>query len=93
MIKVEVRAFGKLQLLFGKRGWQNPVTREFEEPLTAKELCQTLDIPIEDVEAVFINRDVKPLSTTLRDGDRVSYVPPGIPSIHRFNLGFYDAKE
>ncbi len=93
MLKIEVRGFGKLQLLFSERGWENPFTYEAEETLTAESLCEKLDLPAGDVEAVFINRTIKPFSTRLSDGDRVSFVPPGIPSIHRFNLGFYEAKE
>jgi len=42
---------------------------------------------------VFINFRICPLSTLLQDGDRVSFVPPGVPSLHRFWLGFYGAKE
>jgi sulfur carrier protein ThiS len=93
MHKIEVRGFGKLQILFRERGWENPFSYEAEEPLSAEELCRKLDLPAGDVEAVFINRTIRPFSTILSDGDRVSFVPPGIPSIHRYNLGFYEAKE
>ncbi|OPL11814.1 MAG: hypothetical protein AVO34_08105 [Firmicutes bacterium ML8_F2] len=93
MTVIDVRAFGKLYFLFRERGWDNPLHHEIKEPLSADELREKLDIPAEDVEAVFINRVIKPLSTTLHDGDRVAFVPPGVPSIHRFNLGFYDVKE
>lgn len=92
-MKIEVRGFGKLQLLFSERGWENPFTYESEETLTVESLREKLDLPDGDVEAVFINRTIKPFSTMLSDGDRVSFVPPGIPSIHRFNLGFYEARE
>ncbi len=93
MARVEVRAFGKLQKLFNKRGWTNPFNYELKKNITADELRSELDIAKEDVEVAFINRSVMPLSTKLKDGDRVSFVPGGVPSIHRFNLGFYDAKE
>jgi len=91
--EVEVRGFGKLQFLFKERNWPDPLVYSFEEPLTAGELREKLEIPAGDVEVVFINRTVRPLSTRLQDGDRVSFVPPGVPSIHRFNLGFYEVKE
>jgi len=90
---LEVRAFGKLYFLFEQRDWPIPLHYQLEEPLTADQLREKLEIPSADVEAVFINRTIKPLSTVLQPGDRVAYVPPGVPSIHRFNLGFYDAKE
>ncbi len=93
MAALEVRAFGKLYFLFKERNWPDPLFYEPEASLTAEELREKLDIPAEDVEVVFINRLVKPLSTTLHDGDRVAFVPPGVPTIHRFNLGFYGVKE
>jgi sulfur carrier protein ThiS len=93
MAAFAVRGFGKLHRLFSERGWSNPHHYETEGSLTAAELMNKLALPEDDVEVVFINRLIKPLSTPLQDGDRVSFVPPGVPSIHRFNLGFYDVKE
>jgi sulfur carrier protein ThiS len=93
MAAFAVRGFGKLHRLFSERSWSNPHHYETEGSLTAAELMNKLDLPVDDVEVVFINRLIKPLSTPLQDGDRVSFVPPGVPSIHRFNLGFYDVKE
>lgn len=92
-MNIEVRAFGKLSLLFKERGWPNPSPYEAEHPLTAEKLRDRLDLPSADVDAVFINHLIRPLSTLLAEGDRVAFVPPGIPSIHRFNLGFYAAGE
>jgi hypothetical protein len=93
MSNLEVRAFGKLHFLFGERNWPIPLHYEYQEPITADQLRKELEIPAADVEVVFINRIIKPLSTVLQPGDRVSFVPPGVPSIHRFNLGFYEVKE
>lgn len=93
MFTIEVRAFGKLQTLFEERGWPIPLYHEAETPLSVEELRQQLKIPQEHVEAAFVNRLIKPLSTLLQDKDRVAFVPPGVPTIHRFNLGFYEAKE
>ncbi len=90
---VEVRAFGKLYFLFKERGWDLPKAVELTRPLTADQLREELRIPAADVEVVFVNGLVRPLSTTLWDGDRVAFVPPGIPTIHRFLMGFYDARE
>ncbi len=92
MPEITVKAFAKLYFLFKERGWDNPQQYRFEQPMTAEDLRQALDIPKEDVEVVFINNLIHPLSTPLEDGDRVAFVPPGIPSVHRFWLGFYDTK-
>ncbi len=89
---IEIRAFGKLYFLFKERNWSNPLVYEMKRSLSAEELRKALDIPAKDVEVVFVNRLVKPLSTMLNAGDRVAFVPPGVPSIHRFNLGFYETK-
>jgi len=90
--QIDILAFGKLYFLFADRNWPIPMSYEMEKPVTADELREKLDIPAEDVEVVFINRLLKPLSTVLKPGDRIAFVPPGVPSIHRFNLGFYDVK-
>ncbi|MBW6464711.1 MAG: MoaD/ThiS family protein [Dethiobacteria bacterium] len=93
MISLEVRGFGKLYALFKERQWDNPLIFECDAPITAAELRDRLELPAADVEVVFINRVIQPMSTTLEDGDRIAFVPPGVPSIHRFNLGFYNVKE
>lgn len=93
MSGIEVRGFGKLYFLFKKRGWPNPLEYTLKGEITAGELREELEISKDNVEAVFINRVICPLSTPINEGDRVAFVPPGIPTIHRFNLGFYGAKE
>lgn len=93
MAELEVRGTGKLYFLFKKRNWPDPLLYKLEEPLTADELRKNLDIPAKDVEVAYINRIIKPLSTPLKEGDRVTFIPPGVPTIHRFNLGFYDVQE
>jgi hypothetical protein len=93
MTGIEVRAFGKLYFLFKERGWPSPLYYTEKETLTAAELREELHISKEDVEAVFINRKIMHQSILLKPGDRVAFVPPGTPSIHRFNLGFYDVKD
>lgn len=92
-LMIEVRAFGKLHFLFKERGWEMPINIEPSQNLTAEMLREKLDIPAEDVEVVFINHRVCSLSTFLKGGDRVAFVPPGVPTIHRFMLGFYSAKD
>ncbi len=91
--EIEVRAFGKLHFLFKQKGLEQPQTVALDGPLTAEQLREKMDIPPEDVEVVFINHRICPLATSLRAGDRVAFVPPGIPTIHRFMLGFYGARE
>jgi len=89
MATIEVRAFAKLSLIFKERGWDNPLSISFSHPMTADELRQELDLPTHQVEAVFINHKVQPFSSLLQGGERVAFVPHGVPSVHRFWLGFY----
>lgn len=93
MPELTVKAFAGLYFLFKERGWDNPQKYIFEQPMTADDLRKELDIPKENVEVVFINNLIRPLSTPLQDGDQLAFVPPGIPSVHRFWLGFYGARE
>lgn len=93
MVDIEVRAFGKLYFLLKDRGWPCPLYHPGTQDMTARDLLDTLKIPREEVEAVFINHRVMPLSAPVHPGDRVAFVPPGTPSVHRFNLGFYAARE
>ncbi len=93
MPEITVKAFAKLYFLFKEREWDNPRQYRFDQPMTAEDLRQTQDFPEEDVEVVFINNLTHPLLTPLDNGDQVTFVPPGIPSVHRFWLGFYDVKE
>lgn len=90
---IEVRAFGKLHFLFKERGWEQPQIVIPAGDMNAEQLRKKMEIPLEDVEVVFINHRICPLETSLRAGDRVAFVPPGVPTIHRFMLGFYGAKE
>ncbi len=93
MHTIEVKAFGKLWFLFKEREWKQPKVVVLSEPMTADDLREELEIPAEDVEVVFVSHRVMPLSTLLKDGDQMAFVPPGIPTVHRFSLGFYSVKD
>ena len=55
--------------------------------VTALDLIAEVGLDPADVEAAFVNGKVLPKDTVLRDGDRVSLVPPGTPGPHRYLLG------
>jgi len=90
--RIELRAFGPLMKIFSHRGWPFPLHVEIAPGDTPGTLLKRLEIPEEQVEVVFINGRVEKKSHPLQDGDRVAFVPPGIPSIHRVMLGFYGKK-
>lgn len=59
--------------------------------VTGSELAANLGLPPEKIEGIFINRVVRPISETVRPGDRVAFVPYDTPGPHRFFLGIYEA--
>ena len=58
------------------------------EGTTALALINKMRLTPGDVEVVFVNGRVQPLSTVLRDQDRVAFVPHGTPGPYRVLLGF-----
>ncbi len=59
--------------------------------ITGSELADSLGLCAEKIEGIFINRVVRPISDTVRPGDRVAFVPYDTPGPHRFFLGIYAA--
>ena len=87
-----VRMFGALHTLRKERGLQS--TTEVNIPpggCAAWDLACKLDLPPEKIEAVFVNHIVHGLDHLIQAGDRVAFVPTGIPGPHRFLLGIFEA--
>lgn len=90
MPHIELRAFTDLQKVFKDRGWSVPMQVQVPaEGITGLELVKQLDLDADKIEAIFINGTSYGLKHTIKPGDRVALVPPGIPSIYRVHLGFY----
>lgn len=91
--KLEIRFFGQLKALAEQKGWPFPCYYELSGACTAIELAQRMDIPMDQIEGVFINGIGKPLDKGwVKPGDRVGFVPYGIPGPYRVHLGFYRRK-
>jgi len=87
-----VRMFGALHSLRRERGL--PSTIEVSIPpggCAACDLARKLDLPMEKIEAVFVNHRAHGLNHPIQAGDRVAFVPTGIPSPDRLLLGIYRA--
>jgi hypothetical protein len=85
---VEIRGFGLLKQLFEQRGWDFPYQYKIEGEMTALALARQLDLPLERIEAVFINGHSHDLDTAVVQlGDRVGFVPYGTPGVARLLLG------
>ncbi len=64
------------------------VSLSISEDTTAEMLMDQMRLTRDDVEVVFVNGRVQPLSTVLHDQDRVAFVPHGTPGPYRVLLGF-----
>jgi hypothetical protein len=86
---IELHAFMGLADLFRERQWTNPHPFPLDAQTSGAELLARLDIPLDGVEVMFINRQaVATDCAAIHPGDRVALVPPGVPGPHRFLLGF-----
>ena len=86
--EVEVRAFSFLKEIFDQRNWPFPIFFKLDKECSDTELAQMMDLPIDKIEAVFINGTAKPAGEGwVKPGDRVAFVPPGTPGPYRAILG------
>ena len=89
---VTVRMFGVLHSLRRSRGLATTVELELPpEGRTAREIALDLELPLDRIEAVFCNHRTYELDHRVHPGDRVAFVPPGVPGPHRFFLGIHQA--
>lgn len=87
-----VRMFGALHTFRKERGLEPTIAVSIPpEGCTAYDLARNLELPMEKVEAVFVNHVAYSLDRMIQAGDRVAFVPTGIPGPHRLLLGIYDA--
>jgi hypothetical protein len=86
--EVEIRGFGLLTEVFKQNGWPTPLRFKLKESCTAAGLARQIGLPLDKIEAVFINRKVESLDDGLvNPGDRVSFIPLGVPGPYRVLLG------
>ena len=91
---VEIRAFSFLKKIFDERDWPFPLQFALESKCSGAELAEMLSLPVEKIEAVFVNGCAKPLAEALiKPGDRIAFVPYGTPGPYRVLLGFFRATE
>jgi hypothetical protein len=89
---ITVRMFGCLHTFRKEQGLDS--TLELALPnqgATAEVIALQLGLPLDKIEGVFINNLVYPLDKIIIPGDRVAFIPTGIPGPHRFMLGIHSA--
>lgn len=84
-----VRMFGIFHTLRQERGLAPGV----DHPLarggtTALEIARQLDLPLEMVGGVYCNHSPAGLGRIIRPGDRIAFVPKGVPGPHQCLQGF-----
>lgn len=87
-----VRMFGALHTVRKNRGL--PSQAEVAVPeggVSAAAIARDLELPMEKVEAVFVNHRAYGLEHRVEPGDRVAFIPTGIPSPERLLLGIRQA--
>jgi len=90
---VTVRAIAFLDAFCKQHGLPSTLIVQVPEAgITARELAESIGLPVERIEGVFHNYSVAGLSALVRPGDRVAFVPPGTPASHAAFFGPFDAK-
>ncbi|SDE42438.1 thiamine S protein [Sporomusa acidovorans] len=90
---IEVRGFLHLYKYFKDRNWPSPLIIDLEGPTTGTGLAEKLEIPLEEIEIIFVNGFAQSLDYPIHAGDRVAFVPPGCPGPYRMALGFYSKNQ
>lgn len=89
---VQVRVFGSLRPSRVDRGLPCEFTVDVPpEGVVARTLAESLGLPMDRVEGVFVNHVVHGLGAHISPGDRIAFVPNDTPGPHRVFLGLYDA--
>ena len=86
---IEVRGFIGLNAYFKSKNWPTPLILALEEPVSGFGLAEKLEIPLQDIEIIFINGHAQSMDELIYPGDRVAFLPPGCPGPYRLHLGFY----
>lgn len=88
----EVRMFGCLHTIRKERGLASMAEVTLPvEGRKAEDIALDLDLPLDKIEGVFVNHTVYNLDKIVKPGDKVAFVPTGVPGPHRFMLGIHSA--
>ncbi|MDY0087329.1 MAG: MoaD/ThiS family protein [Coriobacteriia bacterium] len=80
---VTVRTIAFLDTFQKERGRANTLHVDVpQEGTTAHALADSLELPVDLIEGVFLNRMVAGLDARVYPGDRVAFVPYGTPASH-----------
>jgi molybdopterin converting factor small subunit len=84
--------FGCLHTLRKERSLESTVEITLPpEGRRAEDIALDLGLPLDKIEGVFVNHLVCDLDKIVKPGDKVAFIPTGIPGPHRFMLGIHSA--
>jgi hypothetical protein len=87
---VEIRVFGSLRRHLEEQGLPATMKMPMEQDESrAFDLACKLGLPPEEVEAVFCNGHVQNIYDPVHPGDRLAFLPYGIPGPYRAFLGIW----
>ena len=89
--QVEVRIFGALRSHMDRQNLPYVLKKVMPEgKFTPDDIAGELNIPINEIEAVFINGKVSGRGSILSPGDRIGFFPYGTPGPYRVYLGMVE---
>ena len=90
---VEVRIFGALRSHMDRQNLPYMLKKEMpESALTPGDIAAELNLPVNEIEAVFVNGKVSDRESVLSPGDRIGFFPYGTPGPYRLFLGMVEKK-
>ena len=86
--ELEIRVFGFLRKHMDRQGLPYFIKKQISpDTCTPMDIAGELDLPLNEIEAVFLNGKVSDLCTALSPGDRIAFLPYGTPGPYRVFLG------
>ncbi len=90
--KIEVKLLSFLHSHMHERGLPSSYEIDVAEGgRSCLDIARDLELPLDMIEAVFINGKVSGLDESAMPGDRVTYIPTGMPGPYRVLLGIRGA--
>ena len=85
---ISIRVFGFLRRYMDEQGLSYTFDKDIDSKgKTACDIAVELHIPPKEIEAVFVNGNVKNIYDSVFPGDRVAFLPYGTPGPYRVFLG------